>query len=305
MLKKIKTVHIIGLGAVGATYGSMLYDYDRSSVKIVVDEERARRYNKSSIINDKDYSFDYVVPYPDSDKAEFIIIAVKGHNLTETIDTIRPLVGKDTIILSLLNGITSEDELSEAFGRDKVLHGFCVGTDAVREDGQVKFTNSGKIVFGEYYPEVKGKAKLAADIFKKAGISYSIPEDIRREMWWKFMMNVGVNQTSAILKAPYGIYGKVPEAQKLLALACREVIPIAEREGVALYESDIDEFIEIFKTLSPEGKTSMFQDVEAGRKTEVESFALAVIGLGKKHGIPTPINEALYLMIRVLEQKGL
>jgi 2-dehydropantoate 2-reductase len=117
------------------------------------------------------------------------------------------------------------------------------------------------------------------------------------------MLNVGVNQTSAILRAPYGVYASIPEAQELLAAACKEVIPIAEKEGVSLSESDIDEYIKILKTLSPSSKTSMLQDVEAGRKTEVESFALAVINLGKKHNIPTPINEILYLMIRVLEQK--
>ena len=105
----------------------------------------------------------------------------------------------------------------------------------------------GRIVFGEHYPEVKGKAALVADIFSKAGINYSIPEDILKEMWWKFMLNVGVNQTSAILRAPYGVYASIPEAQELLAAACKEVIPIAEKEGVSLSESDIDEYIKILK----------------------------------------------------------
>ena len=99
------------------------------------------------------------------------------------------------------------------------------------------------------------------------------------------------------------MYNSIPEAQKLLVSVCREVIPLAEKEGVNLSESDIEEYIRIIKGLSPSGKTSMMQDIEAGRKTEVESFALEVINLGKKHNIPTPLNEMLYLMIRVLEQK--
>lgn len=158
-------------------------------------------------------------------------------------------------------------------------------------------------MFGEYYPKAKGKAALVEEILIKAKINYSIPEDIRREMWWKFMMNVGINQTSAILRAPYGVYSKVPEARTLLASACREVIPLAQSEGISLCESDIDEFFRIFDSLSPFGKTSMLQDIEAGRKTEVELFSLAVIDLGKKHNIPTPINETIYLMIRTIEQK--
>jgi 2-dehydropantoate 2-reductase len=303
MSKEIKTAHIIGLGAVGATYGSILHDYDKNCVKVIIDSNRLPKYEEGIVINQKRYFFDLQVPREVDQKAELIIIAVKGLNLHEAINTITPLVGSDTIILSLLNGITSEDTLSQVFGRDKVLHGFCVAIDSVRENDEVNFSNSGRIVFGEYYPEVKGKAALVAELFSKAGISYTIPEDILKEMWWKFMLNVGINQTSAILRAPYGVYASIPEAQKLLVSACREVIPLAEKEGVPLSEADIDEYIRIIKGLSPSGKTSMLQDIEAGRKTEVESFALEVINLGKKHNIPTPLNEMLYLMIRVLEQK--
>lgn len=303
MLNEIKTIHIIGLGAVGATYGSILNDYDSNCVKVIIDDKRLSKYKSGIVINGKRYFYDLQVPKVADSKAELIIISVKGLNLQEAINTITPLVGSDTIILSLLNGITSEDILSETFGRDKVLHGFSVGIDALRENGEVKFSTMGKIVFGEYYPEVKGKAALVAEIFSKAGINYSVPDDIRKEMWWKFMLNVGINQTSAILRAPYGVYATSSDAQKLLAIACREVIPLAEKEGISLSEADIDKYIKIIQTLSPSGKTSMLQDIEAGRKTEVESFALAVINLGKKHNIPTPVNEMLYLMLRVLEEK--
>ncbi len=299
----IKTVHLIGLGAVGATYASILYQMDKNAIKVILDEERLPRYQQGLLINGTQYSFDYVVPRAGEPKAELILIAVKGHHLEKSIESITPLVGENTLILSLLNGITSEDDLARAFGREKVLHGFCVGTDAGRENGEVCFINSGKIVFGEYFPEAAGKATPVAELFAKAGVPFTLSQDIRHEMWWKFMMNVGVNQTSAVLKAPYGVYQAVPEASELLASACREVLPLAAKEGISLSEADIAEYLRIFANLSPLGKTSMLQDVEAGRKTEVESFGLAVMNLGKKHGIPTPINETLYHMIRVLEAR--
>ncbi len=301
MSTSIKTVHLIGLGAVGATYASLLYQMDKKSVKVILDEERVSRYQQGILINGTRYHFDYVIPKVGEPKAELILIAVKGHHLEEAIKSITPLVGENTIILSLLNGITSEDDLAGVFGRDKVLHGFCVGTDAGRESGEIRFINTGKIVFGEYFPEAAGKSQPVAELFSKAKVPFTIPDDIRHEMWWKFMMNVGVNQTSAILKAPYGVYNTIPEASALLASACREVLPLAEKEGIFLSEADIAEYLRIFSTLSPSGKTSMLQDVEAGRKTEVESFGLAVMNLGKKHGIPTPVNEVLYRMIRVIE----
>lgn len=302
-MSEIKTVHIIGLGAVGATYASLFHKMNPNSVKIVVDENRFKQYSTGILINGSRYYFDCVVPDKESPEAEFILIATKGHHLPEAIETIKPLVGKNTIILSLLNGITSENDLSSVFGREKVLHGFCVGLDSTRENGEVRFSTHGKIVFGEHYPEAKGKAGPVADLFSRAGISHQIPKDIFREMWWKFMMNVGINQTSAVMGAPYGVYQTIPEARELLASASREVLPLAQKEGIDLNESDISEIFRIINTLSPSGKTSMLQDVEAHRKTEVESFALAVINLGKKHGIETPVNEMLYRLIKVMEAR--
>jgi 2-dehydropantoate 2-reductase len=301
MSKEIKSVHLIGLGAVGSIYASIIHQYDNSCIRIILDNERIERYKNGAVINGKRYFFDLTVPKAGDKPAELILIAVKGHHLKESIELISPLVGRDTIIISLLNGITSEDCLSSAFGPEKVLHGFCVGTDAVRENNEVIFHNTGKIVFGEHYPEAKGKAELVSEFFTQTGIPFSVPDDILKQMWWKFMMNVGVNQTSAILKAPYGVYQTMREARELMASACREVIPLAEKEGIHLSEADIDEYMNLISVLSPSGKTSMLQDMEAGRKTEVESFALTVVNLGKKHGIPTPVNEMLYRMIKVME----
>jgi 2-dehydropantoate 2-reductase len=302
MKNAIKTAHLIGLGAIGSVYASIIHQYNDKCIKVILDSERLERYRNGTVINGKRYFFDLTVPRAGDEPAELILIAVKGHHLKEAIKSITPLVGQDTIIISLLNGITSEDYLSRAFGPEKILHGFCVGTDAVRENNEVIFHNAGKIVFGEHYPEVKGKAEPVAGFFTRTGVPFWVPDNIRRQMWWKFMMNVGINQTSAILRAPYGVYQKTPEARELMASACREVILLAEKEGVSLSESDITEYMDYINVLSPDGKTSMLQDMEAGRKTEVESFALTVINLGKKHGIPVPVNEMLYRMIRVLEQ---
>ena len=116
------------------------------------------------------------------------------------------------------------------------------------------------------------------------------------------MANVGINQASAVLKAPYEIFQKVGEAYELMVLAMREVIAISKKVGIYLNEDDIVEFDKVLHTLSPDGKTSMLQDMEAGRKTEVEMFAGTVIELGRKNGVDTPVNEVLFQMIRTLEQ---
>lgn len=115
-------------------------------------------------------------------------------------------------------------------------------------------------------------------------------------------MNVGVNQTSAVLRAPYGMFHNIEEARDLMRMASLEVVHVAKKAGINLTEEDITESIRIICTLSPEGKTSMLQDIEAGRKTEVEIFAGTVIELGNKYGVDAPVNDILFKMIRTLEQ---
>jgi 2-dehydropantoate 2-reductase len=120
-------------------------------------------------------------------------------------------------------------------------------------------------------------------------------------MWWKFMINVGINQTSSLLGAPYGVFQTVPDAQAIMEAAMREVIACAQASGVNLVEQDIADWYTFLNTLHPEGKTSMLQDVDAGRKTEVDMFAGKIVALGHEYGIPTPVNELLLHAIRVIE----
>lgn len=303
-MKIIRKVYISGLGAIGSAFASLLFKTDPGLVTVIADRERIERYRRNGIlVNGESYPFHFREPGKTKEPADLILVAVKQHHLEQSIKDIRNIVGDDTIILSLLNGITSEEVIGKEYGSNKLLYSFVVGTDAVREGTSTRFSSTGKIVFGEkmnaaYSPKVTAVKEL----FDRAGVPYSIPENMQRELWWKFMMNVGINQTSAILKAPYGVFQKIGEARELMAMACREVLDLSQKAAIGLQESDIQSYFKIVNTLSPEGKTSMLQDVEAGRKTEVEIFAGTVIELGLQYGVETPVNQILYRMIRTLEQ---
>lgn len=116
------------------------------------------------------------------------------------------------------------------------------------------------------------------------------------------MINVGINQTSAVMRAPYGVFQRSQEAQDVMDSAMREVIAVAEAVKVRISGEDIDNWYSFLSQLSPDGKTSMLQDVEAKRKTEVEMFSGKMIELGKSYSIPTPVNQTLYRIIKVIEQ---
>ena len=115
------------------------------------------------------------------------------------------------------------------------------------------------------------------------------------------MVNVGVNQASAVLRAPYGTFQTQPDAQALMEALMMEVVSLAEASGVSLNRQDVLDWYPVMNRLSPQGKTSMLQDIEACRQTELDLFAGKVIELGKAHGILTPVNQTVHQIIRVLE----
>jgi 2-dehydropantoate 2-reductase len=186
---------------------------------------------------------------------------------------------------------------------EKVLYAVAVGIDAVRDENRVSFSKQGRLFFGEADNRgLSPRVKELQSLFDRAGIVYETPEDMIRILWWKFMINVGMNQVSAVLRAPYGVFQQVREAGELMEAAMREVIAIAKAMKVPLEEKDIQDFYPFLSAMSPDGKTSMVQDVEAGRKTEVDMFAGKVNALGERLGIPTPVNQTLSRLLKVMEK---
>lgn len=186
-----------------------------------------------------------------------------------------------------------------------LIHSYAVGMDAVREGTALTYANMGRIVFGEKNIGTSAE-KVAAlkDLFERAHIPYLHPENMERAMWTKFMLNVGINQASTVLSAPYGAFQSATEARTLMMMASREVIQPSQMCGIDLNEGDLESCLKIVGTLSPAGKTSMLQDMEAKRKTEVDIFAGAIMELGKKHSVATPVNETLYRIIRFMEDNN-
>lgn len=292
-------VDLVGLGAVGAGYGSRLLAAG-IDLQVVVDPQRADRYRgQSTWVNGAPYEFP--IAEPSAESAGVVIVAVKSPALAEAIELLRPRVGEDTVILSLLNGIDSEITLSQAFPQATVLLALTVGIDAVRHDRQVGYTSLGRVLFGEATntgPRSAAVQRVAA-LFDASGIAYDVPADMLHQLWWKFLINVGVNQVSAVLGAPYATFQTDgSQAREAMIAAQREVIAVANAEGVALGERDLDAWLEVLSGLGPDNYTSMAQDALAGRPTEVDIFGGRVSALGRQHGVPTPVNDLLVQLLR-------
>jgi len=307
-LTPLRSVALIGLGAIGILFGRMLALHadgspDGYSFRVVADPERIARYRREGVFfNGEPCDFDCVTPDEDTGPADLVMFAVKDTGLDDAIAEVRRQVGPSTLFLSLLNGISSEDRIAAVYGAEGVLPCTVQGMDAVREGTRLVCQNTGWLAFGER-PEGDQSEPVhrIAALFDRAELPYRVMPDMRRHLWGKFMLNVGINQVLAIHLGDYGLVQHPGEARDLMIAAMREAAALSVPEGIGLGETDISRWLEIVATLAPGGKPSMVQDIEAGRPTEVELFAGTVLRMGHRHGIDTPVNRALYDRIRAME----
>lgn len=301
---KINTVGIIGQGALGIMYGKHLTDrLLKDRVFFIADEQRVDRYRSSEIIcNGGVCDFCYRSP-KEAVKADLIIFAVKFMGMADAIETVRPFVGEKTLFLSVLNGVSSEQMIEDAFEDGRVLYCCVQGMDAGKSGNCASYKNMGYIALGHKDKSRDEKLAAVTDLFDEAGLEYRLPEDIVHQMWSKLMLNTGVNQVTAVYKSPYRLVQKEGEARTMMLEAMKEVKRVADYQDVELTDGDIDSWMELLDTLDPDGRTSMCQDVMAGRKTEVDLFAGTMIRLAQEAGIQVPVNEFLYERLKELEQQ--
>lgn len=303
-MQSINKVMICGTGAIGGAYAKKIADYDPNCLRILARGERKRRYVAEGLVING-HRYDFTLADPDEanpEPADLILVAVKDYGLASAIEDMTPFVGKDTLILSLMNGITSEDRLAAAFGRARVLYGLVMGIDGARDLNRIRFTQYGTVSFGDAdNSTIRDEVKAVAAFFDKIGIDYNIPVDMRHELWYKFMVNVGINQAAAIVRGGFGVFQRIPEAHALMRSAMWELIRITEKNGIGLTEADLENWDKVLMAMPPESRPSMLNDLESGRRTEVEMLSGTIMALGRQYGVPTPVNEVMYRAIKTAE----
>jgi 2-dehydropantoate 2-reductase len=303
---EIGKVSIIGLGALGILFGNYLSKkMPKGNLRVVADRVRIQKYRCEGIFcNGECCDFHYVLPEEATAPADLVIFAVKDGGLDDAVQAMRNQIGENTIIISALNGITSEEIIGKTYGMDNILYCVAQGMDAVKVGNKLTYENMGMLCFGDREPGIiSEKTKAVTTFFEQVGLPFEIDKHMHKRLWGKFMLNVGVNQTVAIFQSNYGEIQKEGRARDMMIAAMREVIALSNKEGVHLTEADLTYWLDILSTLSPQGKPSMAQDVEAKRYSEVELFAGAVIEFGKKHGIQTPVNQQFYERIKEMESE--
>lgn len=286
---EIRNVAVVGVGAVGAVVASKLTAFlGRGHVQCLADGERKERYERDGIfINGVREQFNFVSS-DDAAESDLVIVATKNLQLAQAIRMMKNVCGRKTMILSLLNGLQSERDIAEVYGEERVLYGFVISLNSIHEKNQIYCSNYGTVVFGEKNNEKTARIRALENLFRNSGMSYLNPADIHFEMWKKFLINTVFNTVSAVTRSPYGGF-KSECMQNVARQVGAEVVSVANAEGIGLDMQMIEDDIRLICSHDPHGKTSMLQDMEAGRKSENEWFCGTVVRLAEKHGISVPL----------------
>lgn len=298
-MNEIRRVALIGVGAVGTVLAVRLQACLGEGFSLIADPKRQERLRRDGILfNGVRYDF----PFAEEGTAqELILIATKATALPEVMERIAPYIGESTLILSLLNGIDSEERLASRFGAEHLLYSYFLGHPSMREGNRVAHDGTYRIYFGEAdNRQVSERVERVRHLFDRARIPYEIPQDMRAALWQKFIINIGCNQTTALLSRPYGHLQENAEALRLARLMMDEAAEVARRIGLSNPQEMVEEAVRVIRLMNSGGKSSMQQDVEAGRETEIEIFAGTLCRLADSLGYDVPWNRAAYQIISAL-----
>ena len=279
---------LLGAGAIGVLPAAELAKCPEVKLSVAAAGERLERYRKDGIfLNGEKLPFDFVAP-EELSAADLVIVATKMTALSSALECVAPAVSDKTVFLPVLNGISASEVIRARFPESVVLKGFHLGHASVRVGNKISFDGVGAFYCGG---EDKNALKFAADLLKSAGVEVETPENFEVPMWQKFVLNVGINQTQGVFKADYGTVQKDPKMLRFAWDLMEEAVAVGRAAGVPLGDEVVESAMMVICKMPAAVKTSMLQDVEAGRETEVEAFAGTVCRLAAQYGIDVPNNK--------------
>ncbi len=236
-----------------------------------------------------------------------VLVAVKAWQLGDAAFSIRPLVGPNTVVLPLLNGVEAASQLAAVVGPDSVLGGLCGIVSHIERPGVIRHNGIvAKIALGELDKSNSPRVERLASALLDAGIQTEVPPDIVVALWRKFIFIAPASGVGAVTRAPYGVMLNVPEVRDLLARAVRETIEVGQANGIALTDADVDAVFEIVASGPVDGLTSMQRDIQNGRPSELDAQTGAIVRLASNSGTAAPVNGFIYqaLLPQELRARG-
>lgn len=303
-------IAVLGVGGVGGYFGGRLADAGEDVVFIArgthLDALRSTGLRVDSIAGDF-----HVQPVSATDDpaevgpVDAVLLGVKAWQVPEAAQAMGPLMGQDTFVVPLENGVEAPSQLSEALGSEHVLGGLCAIISFISGPGHI--THAGyepSVAFGELDNRRSQRAERLRDAFTRAGVKAEIPEDIHVAMWRKFLFISGFGGVASVVQLPAGGWRSVEPTRALLQSAFEEVDAIARAAGIHLPADAVASALNTVDGLPGDGTASMQRDITDGKPSEIEAQTGAIVRLGRTYGVPTPVNDFIYAALIPRERRA-
>jgi len=302
-------VAVFGAGGVGAYFGARLAEGGAELAVIArgahLDAIRDGGLRIDSVLGDMRLA----PAIATTDAAEVgpvdvVLLGVKTWQVPDVAQSLRPLLGPSTFVVPLQNGVETVDELTTALGERHVVGGLCSGFCFIVAPGHVRHIGGATFIkFGELDGQKTARVLALRDAFAAARVDAEVPDDIRVALWEKFLLVVPFGGIGAVSRAPIGVL-RTPPTRELLERGMREIEAIARARGVALPDDAVARAFEMLDEANPSGTSSLQRDVAAGKPSELDAWTGAVVRLGARAGVPTPLHDVLYAVLLPQERRA-
>ncbi len=303
-------IGIYGTGGAGGHFGARLAKAGEA-VAFIARGEHLEAIRRHGLTVETDTGEILIRPAAATDdpaqagKVDVILLAVKTWQVEDAARRLGPMLGLETFVVPLQNGVEAADQLVGVLGPERVVGGLCATFSWIAAPGRIRSLGEvHSIRFGELDRRPSERTEKLREAFDNAGIRATIPPDIHVSLWEKLLFVVSFGGVGAVARVPIGVLRSVPETRRLLVRAMEEIQAVGQARGVTLPADAVAKGMRFLDGLDATGTTSLQRDITEGRPSELEAWNGAVVRLGREAGVPTPTHEFLYASLLPLERKA-
>jgi 2-dehydropantoate 2-reductase len=303
-------IAVFGTGSVGGYFGGRLSQAGEDVVFIARGEQLHAILTHGLHVDSINGSFLLQSAQATDDpskigKVDMVLVGVKAWQVPEAAEAMRPMLGPETFVLPMQNGLEAPGQLSQALGRQRVLGGLCGLFCYVAKPGHIVHAGLDPFVkFGEQDNHRSQRVERLLDSFMLAGVNAEIPPNIQVAMWMKFLLITAWSGMGAVTRSPIGIWRSLPETRRMVERSLQEIIAVAAARGISLPEEASQTTLNMYDGLEPQSTASLQRDVMRGRPSELESQIGAVVRLGQEAGVATPQHTFIYHSLLPMELRA-
>ncbi len=297
----------MGVGGVGGYFGGRLahsgVDVTFIARGATLEALRTRGLRVESINGDFTLERVNATDTP-SEIVDAILVCVKAWQIPDAVARVQPMIGPETMVVPLENGIDAPDVLAPIVGREQVLGGLCGIVSFIVEPGHIRHTAAEPFVmFGELDNRSSERGQRLCDAFRAAGVKADVPPDILHSMWTKFLFIAPMSAIGALTRVPIGEWRTMPELRAIAEESLREMIALAKARGVDPGDDALQRTMDRYDNLAAASTSSLQRDVMEGKPSELDAQIGAVVRLANESGVAAPVSSMLYHLLLPQERR--